>query len=370
MNYETFEVLASADGTSFLKIELACATVKDHYFLCTKSQTKLPNENILKCSTGLRVYEGAQVLAAFFVKFGRMLLPQQSIEESSEASKNWVVELGCGCGLVGFTIATIFPQLCVAFTDASHDCLGLIEATAKRLGFSFFRSECDEFMESTHNTMDRTLLTFPLEWYKEGTDQLLSLLRRFCGRKERLLNGDIRAILGSDLLYYRVDIENLLGTCKSLLQASIEENEGENISSRCFPSMVILTHFVRIPDGARKLQTVAYKLGFGIVRVPTEEFIAEEIIRNRGWNGVSVVVLFLRESQKGYDPEVLTSDEYRRQLEEEDLAKARKLFCEGKFSFPREAFACYSKDMELLDSLMTQFPLVECELSTLPYLVS
>ncbi|ORC87514.1 uncharacterized protein TM35_000211200 [Trypanosoma theileri] len=366
MNFETFEVLGSADGTSFLKIEIACATPKDHYFRCTKSETKVEGKNDITCSTGLRVYEGAQVLAAFIVMFGRMLLPERSVEGCSEASRNWVVELGCGCGLVGFTTATLFPELSVAFTDASHDCLELIEASAKRLGLSLFRGDCDEFMESTQNVKDRTLITYPLEWCKEGTDQLLSLLGRFSGRKEHLLKGDIRAILGSDLLYYRVDIENLLGTCKSLLQASIEGNEEENNGSRCFPSMVVLSHFIRIPDGERKLQTAAYKLGFGIVRVPIEKYITEEIMRSRGWNGVSVVVLFLRYPEEKYDLEELSKDEFRKQREKEDLANAKELFCVGKLSFPSEAFVCYSKATGDNVISVSDDSIIECELSALP----
>ncbi|KEG09535.1 hypothetical protein DQ04_05061000 [Trypanosoma grayi] len=368
MHYETFEVVTEENGASSLKFDLACATAIDHYTRCTKLGEKQLNTSNSVCSTGLRVYEGAQVLAAFLSKFGASLVSSLSEDCSFEKPKYWALELGCGCGLVGFTTATLFPQLSVAFTDASVDCLNLINASAKKLGLSLLKSDGTDPAEIPEGTDGRLLLSYPLEWCEQGTTRLASLLRRLSGHRGRMMNGAVRMVLGSDLLYYRVDIRALLGTCKSLLNPYDSGEDKEDDHAFSVPRFVVLAHFMRIPDGDRKLQMAAYELGFGIVRVPLEAFVTAEVVRRRGWNGISVVLLFLR-SSRDFEPQSLGKGSAWDRREEEDLLEARMLFCGSSFSLPLEALTRYSRDAAKCNADGTRDAVDQCDLDTLPYRV-
>ncbi|EKF38835.1 hypothetical protein MOQ_000951 [Trypanosoma cruzi marinkellei] len=343
MHYEDFEVITAENGASSLSFELACATAMDHYTRCTAPNEKQATDKYMSpCSTGLRVYEGARVLAAFVARFGKVLLPYTFEYDACRYPGSWVVELGCGCGLVGFTVAALFPELSVAFTDASVQCLNLIGASAERNGLTLIPINAKDFSGAFENNNHRVLVAYPLEWCEDDTVRLISVIRSFSKSPNQVKTGDIRMVLGSDLLYYRVDIKALLTTCKCLLQSS----EGTAFEDQCntslAPRLAILAHFMRIPDGDAKLQVTAYELGFGIVRVPLEAFVDADIIKKCGWNGISVVLLFLRSSPHT-DLHCLNLGNFCEQHEEEDLAEIKRIFSVCHISFPSEALACYSK---------------------------
>ncbi|ESL08551.1 hypothetical protein TRSC58_03744 [Trypanosoma rangeli SC58] len=343
MHYEEFEVITAANGVSSLKFDIACATVMNHYIRCTEPCVKQVSEKYESpCSTGLRVYEGAQVLAAFLARFGSGLLPHTSEHATCEDSNPWIVELGCGCGLVGFTAAELFPGVSVMFTDASVDCLNLIAATARRHDLPLMQVGANGFIEALGTDMHRALVSCPLEWCREDTVQLVSFIRRLSKYLKGPKRGSVQMVLGSDLLYYRADIKALLTTCKYLLQYSEDTECNEHNTGSLSPRVAILSHFVRMPDGDKKLQLAAYELGFGIARVPIEAFVDEDIIQSRGWNGISVVLLFLR-SFAHTDAGSLEMINFREQREKEDLAEIKSIFSEGHLSFPSEVLACYSK---------------------------
>ncbi|PBJ77403.1 hypothetical protein BCY84_06551 [Trypanosoma cruzi cruzi] len=343
MHYEDFEVITAENGASSLSFELACATAMDHYIRCTAPHEKQETDKYTSpCSTGLRVYEGARVLAAFVARFGRVLLRYTFEYDTFRYPSSWVVELGCGCGLVGFTAATLFPELSVAFTDASVDCLNLIGASAERNGLKLIQINGKGFSGVFENNEHRVLVAYPLEWCEDDTVRLISTIRRFSNSPNHVKTGDIRMVLGSDLLYYRVDIKALLTTCKCLLQSSEETASKDQCNTSLAPRLAILAHFMRIPDGDAKLQMAAYELGFGIVRVPLEAVVDADVIKNRGWNGISVVLLFLR-SPPHTDLHCLNIGNIFEQHEEEDLAEVKRIFSVCHISFPSEALVCYSK---------------------------
>lgn len=97
---ERFEVLTSSTGACSIPIWLACATVQEHYTRTTvekdclttyASVSRTSSFNYGKprdhsspdvvrekaCATGLRVYEGAHILASFVVQCGHILLRPQ-----------------------------------------------------------------------------------------------------------------------------------------------------------------------------------------------------------------------------------------------------------------------------------------------------
>lgn len=58
--------------------------------------------------------------------------------------------------------------------------------------------------------------------------------------------------------------------------------------------LFILCHYMRIPNGVGTLARCARQLGFGIVRVPLESFLYQGTIRPRGWTGMELGILFLK----------------------------------------------------------------------------
>ncbi|RNE96104.1 methyltransferase [Trypanosoma conorhini] len=367
MHYEEFEVITAANGAPSLKFDLACATARNHYIRCTKTQDKQGNDNYNSpCSTGLRVYGGAQVLAAFLARFGRDLLPHTAEHSTCGDANPWVVELGCGCGLVGFTATELFPEVSVMFTDASVDCLNLVAASARRHGLPMIQADANNFTGNLGTHMHRAVVSCPLEWRKEDTIQLISLIEQLSKSLRCQKNGGVRMVLGSDLLYYRVDIKLLLTTCKCLLQYSGDAACSGKDGGSLAPRLAILSHFMRIPDGYKKLQLAAYELGFGIVRVPIEAFIDVNVIQNRGWNGISIVMLFLRPFPHA-DSHSLEVSKSHRQREEADLAEIKGIFSEAHLPFQSEVLACYSKKSpgDALDDGV--YSANGCELDTLPF---
>lgn len=359
MHFERVEVVTSSDGSSLLQFDLACATALNHYTRCTElgkdkqEQGKPSASGNEVCSTGLRVYHGAHVLAAFLAKFGKCLLPSEAEHDTSAGCRPWAVELGCGCGLVGFTTAMLFPHLSVAFTDASKDCLSLVAASAEQLGLALLQVGSDEFVRPLPCSMEgRALLSCELEWGEEGSERLLRVLSHLCsGSHLRRPTRAIRLVLGSDLMYYRVDIRELLTTCKMLLHPGVGNGDGEahcEEDTDCLsPRFVVLAHFMRIPEGDKKLKSCADKLGFGAVRVPIDTFLEPCVVQSRGWNGTSVILLFLRSlSLGGIRRGTLPADVANRacstDCEREDLIEAKKLLHGEQFSLLRECLTCYS----------------------------
>ncbi|KAK7194419.1 hypothetical protein NESM_000358300 [Novymonas esmeraldas] len=289
---EDFDVVTSPDGTSSVAVHLACATATEHYRRTTTAYSTVATDPADVCSTGLRVYEGAQVLAAFVYRFAAALVPpQQSCA---------VVELGCGCGLVSFTLdhvlrtahasasraAPTTPTTTTAIicTDASEDCLTLVHRSGALMGRSV--SHIGGAVEPTPvadaAAVPVTALgTFRLAWSDDGVDGLLRQLA--C----RLTDGGATAVplvLGSDLMYYRVDVNALLRTARRLLLASS--------STPAAGGLIVFAHFMRIPDGERTLAAIAREQQqLAIAAVPLTAFLSAETVAFRGWGGLQLVLL-------------------------------------------------------------------------------
>lgn len=262
-HYEEFEVLARHDGASVIPISLACATVERHY-----TQTTGNNERQSEsCSTGLRVYEGAQALAAFLIQYGAVL-----VGDCAEPSfAPCVIEIGCGCGLAGFTTAMTLKELNirVVFTDASEECLYLVKCSAESL-----KMGCEALTEYSSSIAT----TYPLTW-NSGESAFLSLLHR---QEKRA----IHLVIGSDIMYYRVDVMDLLSAIRTLLSDAAECSSD--------PKLAVLCHFMRLADGRRALSECAERIGLRIAQVQLDAFLMPSVVRERGWGGMEVVILFLR----------------------------------------------------------------------------
>eukprot|EP00796_Vickermania_ingenoplastis_P000345 gene345-196_t len=278
LHRELFEVLSSPDGTQLITFPLECATVADHY----KKTTGKNEKSAETCSTGLRVYEGAQVLASFLAQYGFALLGPRSLPNSGMCARPSVVELGCGCGLAGFSAirALQHHEARVVFTDASTKCLELVRASASAQGVTVLSHHCTESKESKMNCAG---LTFPLVWSDTGVESIKKMMECIDAPAGPL----VKLILGSDIMYYRVDVDQLLWTINELLC----------ISSSDYPectSVAVLCHFMRIQDGRVRLVEAARSNNLCIAKVSLSAFLDSLVQIQRGWADLEVALLVPR----------------------------------------------------------------------------
>lgn len=191
------------------------------------------------------------------------------------------MELGCGCGLAGFTAARVYagaaPPVRVVFTDASKHCLSLVRQSAAAMGLAV--TDAIAPATGTSGGEKNGCVTQPLLWGAAGARELSAAL-----------GGGASLVLGSDLVYYRVDLDELLGCCSSLLGGDDEKDGGRGGGLR----FAVLTHFVRVPGGRRLLLRAAQRLSLGAVRVPLASFLPPAVVAERCWQRMEAVLLFRR----------------------------------------------------------------------------
>lgn len=301
---EVFDIITSPSGSSTLSIPLWCATVELHY----RRTTGVNEQNSEKCSTGLRVYEGAQVLAAFLFQYLKILMgppPHPSVAE-----RVGILELGCGCGLAGFCAAHCLQdageRINVIFTDASPECLELVRLSGSLQGISVETALGSEpSIHCTSAPEKRTTvhgITFPLVWgdkkqVRKLSDRLSTLplhSRLSCDTGCAHDNVRLPLILGSDIMYFRVDVHRLVSTIAALFAefSAKEVFNRTSVGKEGIPSLAVLSHFMRIPNGRQQLWNSCQASGLGIVRVNLAAFLDLDVVLSRGWGGLEVVLVF------------------------------------------------------------------------------
>lgn len=334
-----FDIITSPTGSSNFSLPLSCATVELHYHRTTGVQ----EEDSGKCSTGLRVYEGAQVLAAFLFQYLKVLvgpLPHQSSNESVI-----VIELGCGCGLAGFCAAHCMKEkrdiIKIIFTDASSECLSLVRSSGVLQGIVIEAGlERNHSMQLTSPEERRSRLhgiTFPLVWGEESqVPNLHEMLSRFFFDSSQSSYKDILGIstrvpliLGSDLMYYRVDVDHLVSTVARLLTqfSSKTDLDNSNTYNNDIPGLAVLSHFMRMSNGRKQLWSSCQFFGLGIVSVNLSAFLDPSVVLSRGWGGLEVVLMFFKSSGKREKMEETESEilEKKNEIDKGDVAKAKKI---------------------------------------------
>lgn len=296
---QNFDVITSSGGESRFSIPIACRTVEAHYQRTTGERGK--NSDV--CSTGLRVYEGAQVLSSLLSQYTAALLGpcawcSSQISTENHSNTKCVIELGCGCALASFTLNKVLKEreqkesyentrICIICTDASEECLDLVRTTAQ-LPFhaSTSRETKDAFLCSNH------LEAFPFLWGDEGITQLKNFL--FSVHQKVPM---VQLLLGSDILYYRVDIHLLLSTIKQLLHFTNAD--------RTDAPLAVLCHFMRIPNGREKLLRIAEEMNLCVAQLSLMAFLDSDVVFSRGWGGLEVLLLI----EKPADAPIATNEE-------------------------------------------------------------
>lgn len=277
-----------------MRMPLHCASVDTHY----RKTTKKTDGRDEICSTGLRVYEGAQVLSCFIWQYGTVLIGPQSKGERSGNAKVNVVELGCGCGLSGFTAARVLKErhVDVIFTDASKECLDLVVSSGDLQGIVVRSQDGCSASQGGGGADNTAAITYCLEWGSTQVGSFIDFLADYYRRPPL-----IPLLIASDVMYYRVDVEKLMRTICCLLE-TVESHQ--DYADR---AITVLSHFMRIPNGRQKLRDAAAHLHIGIATVYVSSFLDPSLLRERGWGGLEVVLLFKQRLGDSSDVETMKS---------------------------------------------------------------
>lgn len=211
----------------FKPIQFKQVSASDHLSLCSSSNSQF-NTN---CFTGVRVYDGAKILAAFLLTNTKI---KKFLSSTTEQQHFNVLELGCGCGLGGCAALEAFlssssssssnnnntQNFSITFTDMQPHCLELSQQNAIRV-------------LQQHETTQKTKLTFEqLRWCPEGVE---SFLKNSASSSQSILS-KFNLILAAELIYFRVDLHALVATIKDLLLPSED-------------SICLLCGINRLPNG-------------------------------------------------------------------------------------------------------------------------
>lgn len=237
----------SQDGSSLTYL-VQCASPLDHLMACRQDSGSSGTDH-----TGLRIYEGAHVLAAFLAspKTGGVLIAGHS-----------VAEIGCGCGLCGLSAARFAGR--VLFSDQSHLCTRNVCASIQRnfgvevvVGGPWVR--CSPSCEVS--VVNLSCQTLP--------EQAAPIADKY---------GWFQFVVGSELMYYRCDAESIVRCAAALLAP------GEGAA-------IILCHALRIQGVHSSLTTAARKANLHTFSIPIESVLPKDVVWKRGWGGVEMVLL-------------------------------------------------------------------------------
>jgi hypothetical protein len=225
------ELNVDPHNRQYKKIVFEQVRASEHLALCSSSNSQF-NTN---CFTGVRVYDGSKILAAF-------VLSNRSIQNylSSCSISQKIVELGCGCGLSGVAASEVIlteqeknndqensnRTIKITFTDMQPSCLEIAEKNIERVRQN----------HSEHSFILKTKFQL-LRWSKEGVEE-------FIEKDNDDDDEEISLILGAELIYFRVDLRALLSTIKSLLEFGKAKNKN---------GICLLCHVNRLVGGRQEL---------------------------------------------------------------------------------------------------------------------
>jgi precorrin-6B methylase 2 len=226
-------------GVSNITIDLAVATPANHLSLCSSQDPQFE----VACRTGLRVYEGSRACCSL------MELSSFSSMVGMSHVEN-VIEIGCGCGLVGILYKILFPQSRILLTDGER----LAVERTKRNVVKTFGSEAV-------NT----------EVFSWDVTSASNLVARY---------GAFDLCIGCELIYFKVSLDSLLDTISALLKPD---------------GLALLVHVPRIEGGGRRVSEAAQRKGLAVLRGLyshlTSAFGGESVRDGAYLNSCEVVVL-------------------------------------------------------------------------------
>lgn len=298
------DVVGDRDDTPERRVRVALATIPplEHLALCRSSATTFD----ATCFTGMRVYEGADVLSAFIAS------PQWGGAPLFENTR--ICEIGCGCGLAGVTAILAGRPREVTFTDGERAVLELVAETVEGMQLATVRSfdaSCRQrsIIGGAHDRGDSEpspqvapgsssatsscdVNTAMLRWdvesdfdrlrpftddgddsshAREAINESSSLTTSAAGRD---LPGRFDVVVGSELVYFRTYFGDLARACARLLA----------------PRGLLIVCFVeRVAHGCRDLALALHEAGIAACRqLPLDAFLHPSVIASRQWGKVQL----------------------------------------------------------------------------------
>lgn len=177
----------------------------------------------------------------------RALIPRPETEELVEwlishlpSAPATVLDMGCGSGVIGLSLAAAWPDAAVTLADVSQDALSLAQENAHRLGLtngSFVETSLFSAVEGTFDLIvanlpyvpekDRASLTpevlhDPALALFSGNDGL-DLIRVFCGQVKSFLNpgGIVAMEIGHDQSEITMDLLHAAGLAEVTVMKDI-----------------------------------------------------------------------------------------------------------------------------------------------------
>ena len=234
--------------------------------------------------TGLRVYSGAIVGANLI-----SLLISLGIFDGCN-----IIEIGCGSGalsLLGFRKYSSYNTL--VLTDGEEQSVLLAQ---QNLRYHHHDTKREEKDEKIHIEM--------LLWGPRGLDTVTTLLNTY---------GTFNIVVGSDLMYYNVNVDDLVTTIAGLTSSSHRKQDdddngdnGDNSNScdggadskssadntRDQAVLFLHTHLFRKPNQQQELYSALdTKLGWKTYRLPIRKVMDAEDIRQWGASYTNIDVL-------------------------------------------------------------------------------
>lgn len=270
-----------------INLRVRSVTAGAHWRLCSRESDSFQAGH---CNTGLRVYAGADVLCYFLLFCQTQSIELQRAASSSSPSPSCeavhlsaifdlssarTVELGCGCGLS--SLLTSYFATDVTLTDREESSLQLARANIDMLPpvvtdrCKFSVVNCDWSISSL-------------------TQMIQSVEQRRSANSASSSSSSFPFdfIIGTELLYFRVDLPELMNALKFLLSprrkgsstdASSSSSSSEATSSSSNPSdheeepVALLAHVNRLVNGDKQLLEAAANSGLTLGFVSLEDFM-------------------------------------------------------------------------------------------------
>ncbi|CUE74310.1 methyltransferase, putative [Bodo saltans] len=326
---------ASTDGGDHSEVNPPSSTSGQEVSTSPTSEKK--EESADTCSTGLRVYDGAMVLAEFFASkiFSQSQLFQQFVNNfdsttspvapSSSDLRHFVaLELGCGCGLAGLTLWHVLSQEkhiikqqhdgknkndvppLVVLTDASKPCLEFVHRNYDALKTSTAR--LDDSVD-TNADLDIRVLDWeqPASFFSEGSEDAgkfwaaaaavnAASPQQHLGESNARRRGGADIVFGSDLVYFNASPFSLFNVAEKMMRYDGNNDEHDEAqqpvvaTSLVFPPVLVLCHHCRIANGVAILNRAASAAGLTLFSLSLASFLPETEISSRCRGGMHFLI--------------------------------------------------------------------------------
>jgi predicted nicotinamide N-methyase len=217
-------------------------------FVCSSQHPSFSSH----CFTGLQTWSGTEVLC-------RLLISRPQLVIDSH-----VIELGAGTGMNSILAACInqrvnSQQFQLISTDGEPESLELIKR-------NFSRNFTSPFVDR-----------LKVESFNFGISCAKSIKFKSPGRS---------LIIGSELIYQRVDINALVNSIAALLNAQ----QYESVSS--FTGFCVLVHTARQAESQEKMRSAAFHHSCIVKFAPLTNFLSEQFIQERFWGNLECVWIY------------------------------------------------------------------------------